>query len=92
MSYEKSEDLNEALRQRALIEQIGEEAEPLTHAQLVAIFDRTVEDLNGLDKRQGGDGACWGVTSLTCYRCPGAHTCPFVGDMYNTGGDCLASK
>ncbi len=30
--------------------------------------------------------------SLTCFRCADRAECPFVDDLYNTDGDCLASK
>ncbi len=30
--------------------------------------------------------------SLTCYRCRSREGCHFVDDLYNTDGDCLASK
>lgn len=29
---------------------------------------------------------------FTCYECDDRKTCPFVDDLYNTGGECLAMK
>ncbi len=29
---------------------------------------------------------------LTCYRCDARQTCEYVWDLYNQGGECLASK
>lgn len=28
----------------------------------------------------------------TCFKCVDEKTCPFAYDLYNTNGDCLASK
>lgn len=30
--------------------------------------------------------------AFTCHKCEDRNTCPFVDDLYNTGGECLAMK
>lgn len=32
------------------------------------------------------------LDTLTCYDCPNRDTCKYVDDLYNTDGDCLATK
>jgi len=32
------------------------------------------------------------LDTLTCYECPHRGTCKYVDDLYNTHGDCLATK
>jgi len=32
------------------------------------------------------------LDSLTCFNCADRETCPFVDDLFNTDGDCLADK
>lgn len=76
----------------------GEWQRSLTHAELDALADEAVSDLNELD-RQNYEAA--GLPAppeahtrqdLTCHHCPSAGKCEFVYDIYNTSGDCLASK
>jgi len=32
------------------------------------------------------------IETLTCHKCPHRETCKYVDDLYNTHGDCLATK
>lgn len=58
----------------------------LTHEDLDALADQALVHLaecgeTGADRK-----------TFTCYRCPAAAMCPYVYDIYNRSGDCLADK
>jgi hypothetical protein len=68
---------------------------PLTHWELDALADDAAEDLRRLDLEHGLTTESAPVDTrarFTCYACTSACTCPFVYDLYNADGDCLASK
>lgn len=68
----------------------------LTHEELQLLGEQAVKDANAFIESQL-EGAVnthpETLASFTCYKCEGAHKCPYVYDQYNLGGsDCLASK
>lgn len=66
---------------------------PLMHEELDALAIEASKDLTAFDSTHGNPEVRVATRcSFTCYRCCSASTCPYVYDMYNTDGDCLASK
>ena len=65
---------------------------PLTPLELDALFEEVIKDDEGLARKQGDFDHKTSRADITCYDCCAAHTCEYVCDLYNTGGDCLASK
>jgi len=45
-----------------------------------------------LKKAREDVATMFGIPKFTCDDCPDQTTCPFVFDVYNQDGDCLAEK
>lgn len=68
---------------------------PLTHEELDALAIEVTKDLVAFEKEHGWDAVVTHAASresFTCFKCCAASKCLYVYDMYNTDGDCLASK
>jgi len=57
---------------------------------------RSLEELAELKKKAQNDLECreehMGDEEFTCNECKDAPCCPYVYDLWNTNGDCLAWK
>ncbi len=53
------------------------------------VIERATSVIDGYDHDLWGPGA---VAEFTCDHCWRAPECVLAFDLYNTGGDCLASK
>lgn len=85
---EINERLAKARRKALMWADTSETEQPLhlTHDDLDALAENAVIEL-----RECGDSDV-ARSRFTCYGCGGASCCPYVYDVYNTGGDCLADK
>lgn len=68
-----------------------EDRAPLTHLELNALAEMAVLDAAAFDVKYGTPPVTT-VKDFTCHDCCDCSICEFVYDMYNTDGDCLASK
>lgn len=65
---------------------------PLTHLELEELAAEVVKDAVAMDTKHGITFPVTTIKDFTCYDCCDCSICEYVYDLYNTSGDCLASK